>query len=832
MDQFPEDCLPPEHTYASRDDLFQAINDWASPRGYAFVTGRSNKSKSGRLTVYFTCDRARRPPSASRSRVRATCTRSTLCPFSVIAKELPDASGWVVRHRSDNQYAVHNHTPSTHPTAHPVLRRLSKDDKSTISNLTKAGISSKEIRTYMRQHSNSIATQKDISNSIAEARRSSRFGENTMHALINQLDQEGFWNRMQVDSEGRVTAVLFAHPDSLAYLQAYSDLLLLDCTYKTNRYGMPLLDIIGVDACQRSFCVAFAFLSGEEEQDYLWALERLKSLYEICNTSFPSVIITDCALACINAVAICFPSAVLLLCLWHANKAVLAYCRPAFIQYRTDPKIMEAGLLRWQEFYNQWHSIIQSADQITFDQRVQQLEQRYLPAYANEIAYLHATWLNPHKEKLVKAWVDQHLHFGTVVTSRVEGIHSLLKSYLNTSTLDLFEAWGAITRAVTNQVHQLQSNQAQQQLRQPIELRIALYSAVQGWVSFEALRKVEEQRKRLLDKNFPLPRCTGVFMRTLGLPCAHLLQTLQEQGKVLLLDHFHKHWHLKRSGQQQLLLEPRARIDARPAVSNLPKSSTRRLPSSFEAAEAIGKARAKAPSKCSRCHEVGHQMNSKACPLRHQELLERVAAEAKALAVTEASAMTTAPTALADQPETMTGILQDSTGGDSRRQGSPVHKSSPLPGPPSPSPPRYDSPQAIYGRYVAARSAWYAAQPAGSIKTNQQYRRAMGLPLRYDKPSYEWCLDYKQMSKRCVTSTGSRDWTKEEMMAYLDWSKAEDERVEAQVAEEMGDDPLANRRRGVKDIWGRIEADSREQDALHLARGRTEDCIIVGSNRY
>jgi hypothetical protein len=51
---------------------------------------------------------------------------------------------------------------------------------------------------------------------------------------------------------------------------------------------MPLLDIIGVNACQKSFCIAFVFLSGEEEQDYLWALERLKSLYEICNTSFPS----------------------------------------------------------------------------------------------------------------------------------------------------------------------------------------------------------------------------------------------------------------------------------------------------------------------------------------------------------------------------------------------------------------------------------------------------------------------------------------------------------------------------------------------------------------
>lgn len=32
--------------------------------------------------------------------------------------------------------------------------------------------------------------------------------------------------------------------------------------------------------------------------------------------------------------------------------------------------------------------------------------------------------------------------------------------------------------------------------------------------------------------------------------------------------------------------------------------------------------------------------------------------------------------------------------------------------------PRYDSPAAIYARYIAAREAWYAAQPKGSIKTN------------------------------------------------------------------------------------------------------------------
>ena len=54
---------------------------------------------------------------------------------------------------------------------------------------------------------------------------------------------------MQFARDGRVTAVFFGHLDSLAYLQAYLDTLLLDCTYKTNKYGMPLLDMDGVDAC-------------------------------------------------------------------------------------------------------------------------------------------------------------------------------------------------------------------------------------------------------------------------------------------------------------------------------------------------------------------------------------------------------------------------------------------------------------------------------------------------------------------------------------------------------------------------------------------------------
>jgi hypothetical protein len=103
----------------------------------------------------------------------------------------------------------------------------------------------------------------------------------------------------------------------------------------------------------------------------------------------------------------------------------------------------------------------------------------------------------------------------------------------------------------------------------------------------------------------------------------------------------------------------------------------------------------------------------------------------------------------------------------------------------------------------------------------------MKLPQRYDKRSYEWCLDYKQMSQRCVTSTGSREWTKEELMAYLDWNKAEDERIEAQVAREIESNPFASRRRGVQDIWRRIEEDVKEQEALYSVSDEVGQCIEV-----
>jgi hypothetical protein len=152
---FPDDALPPECDYESRDSLFKSINAWAESRGYAFTTGRSTKERSGKQTITYTCDRSCYSPDILRERQRKTTTRGTDCKFSVLAKESLDKSTWSIRRRLSKQFSSHNHVPSKHPSAHPAHCMLSSKDVSEVSDFSNAGVAPKDIRTYMQQNSDS-----------------------------------------------------------------------------------------------------------------------------------------------------------------------------------------------------------------------------------------------------------------------------------------------------------------------------------------------------------------------------------------------------------------------------------------------------------------------------------------------------------------------------------------------------------------------------------------------------------------------------------------------------------------------------------------------------
>ena len=101
----------------------------------------------------------------------------------------------------------------------------------------------------------------------------------------------------------------------------------MDCTYKTNKYNMPLLDIVGVSCFNTSFYSGFVFLEKEDEASYIWALSAFKKTLE---SREPSVIMIDRELALMNAIKKVFPNTTNLLCIWHIEKHVLAHCKKHF----------------------------------------------------------------------------------------------------------------------------------------------------------------------------------------------------------------------------------------------------------------------------------------------------------------------------------------------------------------------------------------------------------------------------------------------------------------------------------------------------------------------
>ena len=175
---FADDCLPPETEYVSREELVTTINTWAAARGYASITRKSTTKSSGRKVITYACDRSWKPrSSAEKEPKRKTTTRGTNCPFSVLAKESLDKTTWSLHHRPDQQHSKHNHTPSPHPSAHPVHRQLGDSGKATLSELVSAGISPRDIQTYLRQQNpTSLATRQDIYNRIAEVKDSMHEG--------------------------------------------------------------------------------------------------------------------------------------------------------------------------------------------------------------------------------------------------------------------------------------------------------------------------------------------------------------------------------------------------------------------------------------------------------------------------------------------------------------------------------------------------------------------------------------------------------------------------------------------------------------------------------
>jgi hypothetical protein len=66
-----------------------------------------------------------------------------------------------------------------------------------------------------------------------------------MEALLTHLTSNKLPHRVQLGPNNRVQHLFITLPECLEHLQSNYDVILIDNTYRTNRFNLPLMDIIG-----------------------------------------------------------------------------------------------------------------------------------------------------------------------------------------------------------------------------------------------------------------------------------------------------------------------------------------------------------------------------------------------------------------------------------------------------------------------------------------------------------------------------------------------------------------------------------------------------------
>ncbi|XP_021986531.1 uncharacterized protein LOC110882965 [Helianthus annuus] len=150
--------------------------------------------------------------------------------------------------------------------------RLTPSEEMTLEQLTYQNMKPRDILTTIKeQNPENVSTRNTLYNARAILVRMEQVGETPMPILFHRLKTVGFvLFHGTFENNERVQDVFFIHPESNRLWCAFPHVFLIDSSYKTNQYKMPLVQIIGVTSTYLSFCIAHAFITNEKEENFTW----------------------------------------------------------------------------------------------------------------------------------------------------------------------------------------------------------------------------------------------------------------------------------------------------------------------------------------------------------------------------------------------------------------------------------------------------------------------------------------------------------------------------------------------------------------------------------
>ncbi|KAH9451130.1 hypothetical protein Pst134EB_033549 [Puccinia striiformis f. sp. tritici] len=507
----PLDPPPTAAQFVSMEILVRFCQEWAKHHGYAVFKSHSNRGKN----VYIECDRSGDfRGQLTNTSGRKTATIKIGCPFK-ISGSIPTSTKITNKTWSLKiQHGEHNHEPSACPSAHAAHKRLLPEQVLEISKLSKSNLKPGQILLQLRTSDNeTYATNKTISNALQKKRRVEMDGKTPTQVLLWILKETNWTYDVKVNSTGKILNLFFAHPGSIHLARINHHVALLDSTYKTNRYQLPLLHIIGQAASNRSFSIAFCFMAYEDQESYEWAVENLKK-HVWRPQRIPKVFVTDRDTALRNALAQVFPDSQANLCTWHLNQNIATNCKTYFC-CTTIP--LASPNHPWRKFLGVWGKVTNAKSPAIYVDRLNDLK-THLATRPAALDYITSSIL-PVKELFVVAWACQHPHLQNLNTSRVEAGHAFLKTFITNSTGDLLSVFKCLALAVDTQLNSVHESIARDTVRTLVNVPKSFIPLL-GYISSFAIKECIEQYKRLVHLDLTEP-CSKTVTVGLGIPCAH-----------------------------------------------------------------------------------------------------------------------------------------------------------------------------------------------------------------------------------------------------------------------------------------------------------------------
>ena len=397
-----------DNIFDNREDLVRWCRNTAKLQHVYLFISRTKRSKLlfGEGRVWLTCERSGKYRSTKKKvdivPRQFTGTKKCECPFQLKGSELRSGK-WTVEVLNGN----HNHPLGIYEIGHSIAGRLSEKELEATVTFTDSHVKPKLILDHIKKGNiNSATTLRHIYNVRSKLKKQNMEDRSSIQHLMKQIKDHGYLQKHRARPQSTVLSdVGFAHPKSYEILRLFHHVLILDCTYKTNRYCMPLLEAVGVTSVGKNFSIAWVFMNDEKEDSYIWALEFVKSLF--LPDFLPGVVVTDRDLSLMNAIGTVFPETYHILCRRHIGKNVEKYAT----QVSKNKKVAENFCK------GRWAKLVRATTVDEYNERLRDLVDKWswLPGL---LEYVYKEWLNPYKERFVSAWTDRVFHLGTRTTNR------------------------------------------------------------------------------------------------------------------------------------------------------------------------------------------------------------------------------------------------------------------------------------------------------------------------------------------------------------------------------------------------------------------------------